>query len=55
MAAHLRKQPNQLSGGEQQRVAIARAIIHAPQLSSSCETSRPPLSMPRPARAFLKS
>ena len=32
MAAHLRKLPNQLSGGEQQRVAIARAFVHAPQL-----------------------
>ena len=31
-AAHLRKLPNQLSGGEQQRVAIARAFVHAPQL-----------------------
>jgi len=32
MAAHLRKLPNQLSGGEQQRVAIARAFVHAPRL-----------------------
>src|SRR5215471_8564567 len=32
MSAHLRKLPNQLSGGEQQRVAIARAIVHAPRL-----------------------
>ena len=32
MRPHLRKLPNQLSGGEQQRVAIARAIVHAPRL-----------------------
>jgi putative ABC transport system ATP-binding protein len=32
MEAHLKKLPNQLSGGEQQRVAIARAFVHAPQL-----------------------
>ena len=32
MGPHLRKLPNQLSGGEQQRVAIARAIVHAPRL-----------------------
>lgn len=32
LGAHLRKLPNQLSGGEQQRVAIARALVHAPRL-----------------------
>ncbi len=29
---HLKKQPHQLSGGEQQRVAIVRALIRRPQL-----------------------
>lgn len=29
---HLKKYPNQLSGGEQQRVAIARALSHQPAL-----------------------
>jgi cell division transport system ATP-binding protein len=32
LAAHARRFPNQLSGGEQQRTAIARAIVRSPQL-----------------------
>lgn len=32
IAAHLKKLPNQLSGGEQQRVAIARALAHQPSM-----------------------
>ncbi|WP_371195624.1 ABC transporter ATP-binding protein [Glaciecola sp. SC05] len=32
IAPHLKKLPNQLSGGEQQRVAIARALAHQPSM-----------------------
>lgn len=32
MAAHAKRQPRRLSGGEQQRVAIARALVHRPAL-----------------------
>lgn len=32
LANHLRKKPNELSGGEMQRVAIARAIVNDPEI-----------------------
>ena len=32
LANHLRKKPNELSGGEMQRVAIARAIVNEPEI-----------------------
>ena len=32
LAEHMRKRPNQLSGGQMQRVAIARAIVNDPEI-----------------------
>jgi len=32
MAAHARRKPASLSGGEMQRVAVARAVVHKPAL-----------------------